>query len=79
MMDLFVGAESGQIYYFHRAYIEDDCSSVRLVSIEARSSSIGSRPGPEQGGSLPVVVLLFVILLVAVVIVGRGRIRAQPD
>lgn len=52
MLDLFVGAESGQIYYFHRAYIEGDCAKVGLLSVETRSSEIGTSglgAGPSFG------------------------------
>jgi hypothetical protein len=77
LLDLFVGAESGQIYYFHRAYIEDDCSTVRLVSIETRSSSIGSGPSIEEARYLPMAILLSVLALFGALVLGWRRSRAS--
>lgn len=34
--DLFVGTESGQVYYFHRAYIEKEIPQVHFLAVESR-------------------------------------------
>ncbi len=83
MLDLFVGAESGQIYYFHRAHIEGDCAKVGLLSVERRSSEIGTR-GPDSGPSLGWLALgiVFTTLILGLVIrlrLSRSKRGLWPE
>jgi len=73
-LDLLVGAESGQVYYFHRAYIEGDCSRVRLLSVEVGQSSMGvSEPGGNGHNRL--VAIIAVVSLLALAAVAARLVR----